>query len=878
MDMPEGASHMAGTWTPARMIAALAAYGDRPAILTMAGETVAALSGAEVADQAHRLASGLIAAGLTEGAHAAIWGPNSPDWIIVRLALGAAGTLPFSIDDLASDAEAEAILADAGARWVFCTAAHAAAVRRDGRRIVLLDDADGAEGWRALCSDTPGPLPQPAAEEEALVVYTSGTTGAPKSFALTHRNLQANLDGILAERLIGPDDRMLLPLPLHHVYPFLLGLMVPIAHGSAIVLPEAVTGPQLVAAMRAARPTIMVGVPRLYVALVDGLAARVAARGAAARLAFRALLALSLALRRRGIAIGRRLFGSLHAQMAPALRYMVCGGARLEPEAVWRLEALGWRVLNGYGLAETASMFTGNLPRRQRVGSEGVPIAAGSEARIGEADASGIGEIQLRGANVFSGYRNNPEANAVAFTADGWFRTGDLGRVDADGFVHVTGRLKEMIVLGGGKNIMPEVMERHYGASPLVKEIAVLERGGALVAIVVPDAEALRASGTQRAEDAIRVALAEAARGLASHERLAGFVLSRDALPRTRLGKHRRFQLPALYDALQRGERIGAPKPLSAEDAALIARPGAAEVWAILRARYPDKPLAPDANPALDLGIDSLEWVGLALEIEQRLGLSLREEEMAAMTSVRALLERAAAGGTGVQAAAPSWDPATWTAPTGAASALLRATTRGMLRGIARAMFSLRVEGADKLPPAGPVVVVANHVSDLDPVLLLAAAPPGLARRLWWGGDASRLFTTAWKRAAARRFHVFPADERTPAATLAMARGVLGRGEALAWFPESWRSPDGALQAFLPGIGRMLDGLDEVPVVPAHIKGAFEAMPRDRRLPRAHPVRIAFGAPVRVGDLVPPGGEPRARAEAIAAALRERVAALDAVP
>lgn len=861
-------------WTPARLIAALAARGERPAIITLAGETATEWPGAAIAGDAHRLASGLIAAGLARGAPVAIWAPNSPHWIAVRLALGAAGALPFSIDDLASDAEAQAILADAGAGWVFCSAAHADAIRGEGRRVVLVDAPDGPEGWHALRAEAPGPLPDLAPEDAALVVYTSGTTGAPKSFALTHAHLHANLAGILAERLIAEDDRLLLPLPLHHVYPFLIGLMVPIAHGSAVVLPEAVTGPQIVTALRVARATIIVGVPRLYVALLAGLEARVAARGRLARAVFGAMLDLSVSLRRGGIRVGHRLFGSVHRQMAPALRLMVCGGARLDPEAVWKLEALGWRVLNGYGLAETASMFTGNLPRRRRVGSEGAPIAPGAEMRIAEPDPLGIGEIQLRGANVFAGYRDNAEANAAAFTPEGWFRTGDLGRVDSDGFLHVTGRSKEMIVLGGGKNIMPEPLEAIYAAHPHVQEIAVIERDGALVAIAVPDIAAILASGTQRADAALRVALTETAQGLASHERLAGFVIAREPLPRTRLGKYPRFRLRALYDALDRGDATRARVALSPEDAALIATPGAAAIWAILRERYATKPLSPDANPALDLGIDSLEWVSLALEIESRAGIRLREEEMAAMTTIRALLQRGAASESGAPAALSLvWDPVLWTTPPGAGAGLLRGAIWGVTQLAARAMFSLRADGLDHLPPRGAFVIVANHVSDLDPGLLGAALPPDLRRRVWWGGVVDRVFATPMRRRIAHAMRIFPVDERTPGATLAMARAVLARGEGLVWFPESWRSPDGTLQAFLPGIGFLLDGQDDVLVVPAHIDGAFEAMPRDRRFPRAHPVRIVFGPALRVGDIVL-SGDDRARAEAIAAALRDRVAAL----
>ncbi|MBP0465711.1 AMP-binding protein [Roseomonas sp. PWR1] len=868
----------AACWTPARLVAALASRGPRPAVVTMENGRPRAWPGDALARDIEQLATGLVAAGITPGEPVAIHAPNSPDWIVVRLALGAAGALPVAIDDLSGAEEAAAIIADAGCRWLFASAAHAAAFPpRDGLRVVLVDRPDAPEGWHALRAEAAAPLPDLPPEAEAMVVYTSGTTGAPKSFALTHANLTANLRGVIATDMIGPEDRMLVPLPLHHVYPFLVGLMTPIASGAAIVLPEAVTGPLLVQALREGEATIMIGVPRLYVALLAGLEARVAARGRVPQAIFRALLELATSLRKGGLDPGRRLFGALHAQMAPSLRLMVSGGARLDTDATWTLEALGWRVLNGYGLAETASLFTGNTPAAQRVGSEGRPVAAGTAMRIDQPDALGIGEILLRGPNVFSGYRNNPQANAASFTEDGWFRTGDLGRIDTDGFLHVTGRSKEVIVLGGGKNVMPEEVEAAYAADPVIKEVAVLEKDGTLVALVVPDLAAVRATGSTRAEDVVRVALAEAAQGLPSFQRLAGYALAREPLPRTRLGKVQRFRLAALYDELRAG-RAAPPPPLTEEEAALIATPGAREVWEILSARYAGKQLSPGAHPALDLGIDSLEWVSLALDIESRTGLRLTEEEMAEMTSLRALLERAAGGAPAMpvrSAADLAADAARATTPPSSLLLPVRFAGWAMARGIGRAMFSLSAIGADAVPRDGPFVIVANHVSDLDPGLVAAALPFGAMRRLWWGGAVERLFGSAGARAFARAFHVFPVDERQPAQVTAMARAVLARGEGLVWFPESWRSPDGALQRFLPGIGRVLNGMDQVVVVPALIEGAFEAMPRNRRLPRRHPVRIRFGAAFTAGSLAVTATEPRARAEEIATLLRACVAALE---
>jgi len=872
---------MSSLWTPARLITALAARGDVPAIITMSGGSPVEWPAATLAEDAARLAGGLLAAGLAPGEPVGLHGPNSPDWIAVRLAIGAAGGVPVAVDDLTAAEDAAPILARAGCRWHFTTAAHAAALPPEaGFRPVLLDGGEAPDGWRALRAAAAAPLPATAPDAEAMLVTTSGTTGAPKLFALAHANLDANLSAVLAVGLVGPQDRMLLPLPLHHAYPFLVGLMTPLAAGATLVLPETATGPDLVRALRETRATILVGVPRIYVALLAGLRARVAARGAVARALFGGMLEFSASLSRGGLDAGRVLFGGVHAQMAPALRLVVCGGARLDAEDVWALEALGWRVCNGYGLAETASLFTGNTPGARRVGSEGRALVPGSAIRIADPDAQGIGEIQLKGANVFAGYRDNPEANAAAFAADGWFRTGDLGRLDTDGFLHVTGRLKELIVLGGGKNVMPEEVEAAYATHPAIREIAVLERSGALVGVVVPDEAPLRAAGATRPEDALRVALTVAGQGLAPYQRLAGYVVARAPLPRTRLGKIQRFRLPEMYEALLSG-RLAPPAPLSAEDEALLAAPGAREAWDILAARYRGKPLSPEASPALDLGIDSLEWVALALELEQRIGLRLGEEDIAAIGTVRDLLERArAARGGGIALPPPrgaaeiAAEAERMTRPPSPALLPLRAAGWAAARGIAAAMFSLETRGRENLPRRGPCVIVANHVSDLDPGLVAAALPFGLMRRLWWGGVKERLFVNRASRAFTRAFQVFPVEERQPSQAVAMARAVLARGQALAWFPESWRSPDGALQRFLPGIGLILDGLPEVPVVPAHISGAFEAMPRDRRLPRRHPIRVTFGAPVAPALLAPPEADPRRRAEAVAAALHDAVAAL----
>ncbi|MCC7428525.1 MAG: AMP-binding protein [Alphaproteobacteria bacterium] len=877
------------------LVLALAAHGEHPAIVSVQGDRTETLSYAELGQEAVALAGALAARGIGPGVPVVLFGPNSADWITVRLALFAAGALSIAFDDVLTDAEIATLMPDSGAAIAFTAAAHAPRLRAlpDGAALTLFTLDPPAPGsaethWRALLDAPQAALPAFDAGAEALLVYTSGTTGRPKGFTLTHANLLHNVRSLASQGLVDATDRVLLPLPLHHVYPLTVGLLTTLAIGATLVLPEAVTGPQLVAALKGGRCTVMLGVPRLYAALATGIAGRVAARGGLARRLFGAMLGASILLRRRfGLRLGRRLFGSVHRNLAPDLRLLASGGAKFEAELIWTLEGLGWEVLSGYGLAETASILTNNRHGKVRIGSEGTALP-GIALRIAEPDGQGVGEIQCSGPSLFTGYRNNAEATAAAFTADGWFRTGDLGFIDAEGFVFVVGRMKEMIVLGGGKNVFPEELEKIYGASPFIAEMALLERKGALVALVLPRSEriAAEAAGT-RQEDVIRIALSEAAQTLPSYQRIAGFALVREPLPKTRLGKVQRFRLPALYEDALAGRSALADRPLSAADAALLETEPARTLWAWLAEKFPAKRLHPDLSPALDLGIDSLAWVSMTLELAERHDIHFTEEDGAEIATLRDLLLLGAKriGGTGDAQRSteivgdPGPEFARWVAPPGLAYRLAGYALGALNAVLMRLFFRLRVSGREHLPAEGAMILAANHLSDLDPPVLAAALDWHTLRRLRWAGDRGRLFSGPVRRAFARAVNIFPVDERATAATLGAAASFLRQGQAVGWFPESWRSPDGSLQEFRPGIGELVRAT-RATIVPVRISGTFEAMPRTARWPRPHRVTVAFGPPLPAEALLAgaPGaagtGSTMADAATIAARIREAVAAL----
>ncbi|MCP4327231.1 MAG: AMP-binding protein [Alphaproteobacteria bacterium] len=842
---------------------------------------------ADVADETRRLVSGLIDLGIGPGVRVAMIGPNSLDWVIVRLALGAGGAVLVAIDDLATDQEIGAILQRSHCRFVFCSGAHAASLREryadSDLEIWRLDAAteasQPARSWRTLLAREAEPLPRFDADAPMMLVYTSGTTGKPKGFTLSSNNVWANVGALVVEQLIEPGDRVLLPLPLHHAYPQVIGLFTTLACGAAVVFPESPTGPHIVNALKTAGVSGIIGVPRLYTALVTAVAARISAKGAVVASVFRVLLSGSiLAYRRLGLRIGKWLFQPIRKGIGPRLRLLVSGGAHLEPAVLWQLIALGFDVRSGYGLAETASIFTGNLPGRERMESEGRALGQG-RIRIAESNDLGIGEIQLKGPSVFDGYADAAEANSAVFTEDGWFRSGDLGYLDEDSYLYVTGRAKEVIVLGGGKNVYPEELEKAYSDSPYIEAIALLERNGALAALVEANVATIRADGFSRVEDVLRVTLKDIGQRLPSYQRLSGFAIADSPLPRTRLGKFRRHLLPELYEQALAEVRASVRSEPSQADEALLKVPAARAVWGLLARRYPADRLTPDADLELDLGIDSLEWMALALDAESRLGLRLDEAVRSEVSTVRDLLHLASrrrAEGERPTEGAPSpveADAATrWLQPTGTVTRVVTRLLHGLNRILVRVLFRLETSGLEHLPDDGPLVIAPNHASDLDPSVLAAALPWRITRRLYWSGDAGRLFGVRWLRPFLRAAHVFPVDGRLPAASLSLAAEVLKRGKILAWFPEEWRSPTGELQTFQPGVGWLLRET-RAPVVPVLIEGSFEALPRQRRLPRLTRIRIRFGAPLGIAELSKSAGE-AAEPIDLAAALRNSVAAL----
>ncbi len=895
--------------TLASLVDALAGHDDRPAVLTLHEEGMESWSYAELSGHATGLARGLVSTGIGRGDRVLLLAPARREWVAACLAVLRAGAVAVPLDVQLTEEALRSILDNSGARLIFTTSDQVHRLRdlgtETGPQIVLLDvGAEDERSWRRLVTDDATELPRLTPEDAAVLFYTSGTTGTPKGALLTHRNLVFQLNTVSETGLVRSDDRVLLPLPLHHVYPLVIGMLLPLAMGLPIIIPHSLTGPQIVRALREGEVTAMIGVPRLYAALYSGILARVQARGRLASMFLEALIQASARLRRHlGLRLGKALFGRLHREFGPRLRLLASGGAALDPDLAWKLEGLGWQIAIGYGLTETSPLLTVNPPGTPRLDSVGQPIpgveihidqsSLPEEARQQQTDAARrTGEILARGPNVFAGYHNLPEQTARAFS-DGWFRTGDLGYFDDAGYLHVLGRGAELIVIASGENIQPEDVEEVYLESPLIREIGVLQREGRLAALIVPELNEVSQHGGSL-DQAIREAVGERSRRLPSYQRVSDYAITREPLPRTSLGKLRRHLLVERYERARQGDEGGdqtagpvSVEEMSEQDRALLENQAAQDVWNWLAGRYSDRRLTPDSSLQFDLGVDSLEWVNLTLEIGRRTNVELTEAAIGGIDTVRDLLREVssqAETGEAVPQLLPSHDrpeealnaqQKLWLEPLGPVMSVTARAVFALNRVLMRRFFHLRVRGIEHLPKQGQFILTPNHSSYLDPFVVAAALDQRRLRQTYWAGWTGVMLNNPLSRLLSRVAQVVPIDHRRALfSSLAFGATVLKRGNNLIWFPEGRRSSTGELLPFRPGVGMLLDRYP-VPVVPVFIHGAYDAYPPGQFFPRPRRITLEFGEPLDPRDLEQraEGDQPYQR---IAQALHDRVAQLGA--
>lgn len=808
--------------------------------------------------------------GLKPGDRVALCGENCPAWGLIYLAAMRAGLTAVPLDPQLPADDLLDGAAFTGAK-LFCAgsslvdAVRSAAEARSGESpsLPIVEMAEPFVPPPGASRDEPLPGPTNRPSQVASILFTSGTTVAPKAVQLSHANFLANARGIVKAQPLGARDNFLSVLPLHHAFEFTAGFVIPLTAGSTITYVEQLKGPAVAEAMQATRTTVMLVVPRLLSLFHESIRSKVRSSGAATRLAFRVFGGLSDL---SGGRLGKTLFRAVHRQFGGHLRLFVSGGSALDPELHRAFGRLGFVVAEGYGLTETAPVVAVNPPDGGKAGSVG-PGLPGVDLEIRDPNPDGIGELWIRGPNVMQSYLDDPKATA-AVLRDGWYRTGDLCRFDKDNYLYIMGRVTDTIVTDSGKNVYPDEVEARYRDLPCVKEICVLGvpnaggTGESVHAVIVPDFDKGSEYDPSTLERTIRETVSHVGETVPSHQRIQTVHFWRRELPKTSTLKARRGEIRT---RLLEGRDSASPRPgagtrdgsgpASTADWTLTA--GQRHALQVL-ARVSHKPVSvirPESSLLLDLGMDSLMKLYAVAELESEFQARCPDHVAAGMSRVKDVLvwigDRKPEGrprreGSGWRSRLHRESPGPATGQAG-----LNGRPAGPFRWLARGSLALffssyvrvRSEGLRNIPASGPFVLAANHASHLDSGSVLKAV--GGRRRVWVAAAADYFFDTRLKRwVFGRLFDAIPMDRYSEGITgMRRCIEVLGRGDGLLVLPEGTRSTTGRIQPFKTGVAVMAVEAG-APVVPVRIEHAFDLLPKGRRIVRPGVVRVTFGEPV----------------------------------
>jgi long-chain acyl-CoA synthetase len=759
------------------------------------------------------------------GPRVAVISENRNEWIYATFGSWISGAVTVPVDFLSTPEEIRYIVDDCRPDVVFFSAKTSDSVRTAvasaSHKPVLFDISQiPAEG-----SDSS--IPDIRENDISVIIYTSGTTGSPKGVMLTFANMWSLVDLMSTDKwgseylMYGKGEVVIGILPYHHVYPLLATLVAPLASGSTVCIVPELTGEAILATCVRHGVTRLFAVPRLY-AMFHAAIFRTINAGLLTRTLFKAAQALHCR------PFSRLIFGKVHRKFGGKIKGLYAGGSKMDPSMAHDFETLGFNVLEGYGMSECSPCLSYCSLKKHRVGTVGWGLPIG-ETKIVD------GEFRYKGPNVMKGYYNRPEETAAAFDENGFLRTGDTATIGADGFITITGRIKELIILSNGKNINPEEIENEIlAAFPIVKEVAVMERDAKLFAVIFPDFSSIARDGIGNISETLRWEVLDRYNSKAAHhKKILDFAIVESELPRTRLGKIRRHELAKTLSSGSTS-RIEVKAPETEEY----------EVLAEIVSAITGKQVLAGDHIELDLGMDSLDRVELQTHIEKVFGMELSNEDLSRAPRLAELASLITERKTRIESEKVDWGtilaaPSTVPLPK---SSFMMSLFLFVLGPVFLFYFRIRCEGLSELPQKG-VIFAPNHQSAIDGLILAKALRRKDKKRTYFFAK-DRHFATPFRRFFARNANIVLLNiNRDLRETVSQMASVVREGRNAVIFPEGARSRDGQLQAFKKSFAVISEHL-RAPVVPVVIDGAFDRFPIGKRLPRPGTVTIRFLDPV----------------------------------
>lgn len=787
---------------------------------------------------ARRTARDLESRGINHGDRVILCGANSAEWAAAFWGSLLRGVVVVPIDRQSLTDFVSSVHKQTDAKLVFADG-DLNAIQHLPLPILQLEKLDELTSSH---SSEPYPIADVDHDTLAQIIFTSGTTSAPKGVMLTHGNLLANLQPLEGEiekyskwkPLVHP-LRFLVLVPLSHVFGQLMSIFVPQLLGGEVHFEDTLNPAEVVQRTRKSRISVVVLVPRMLRSLREWTERGLTSNDESKRFSRHFDDAIRQSYLHRWWT-----FRHVHRQFGWKFFAFLSGGATLDnqTEEFWR--RLGFGVLQGYGMTETASLVTVTHPFKRRQGSIGKPLP-GYEVRLEPS-----GEIAVRGPAVSPGYWSSPKGGARAL--DEWLHTGDVGAIDAQGHVYFKGREKDVIVTAAGVNIYPEDLEEALNRQPEVQASCVMavpgERGDEVLAAVI----------MRRPEADAAATIAKANASLAEHQKIRRWYLWPELdFPRTATDKILKREVAA---------RIKQRNGFNSEAAACRTCDQSSYILSAAAQITGEMPSTGDLslNLATDLKLDSLGRVELMSALEDRYEIELDEAAFTAATTVGEV-EKIIRGET-EQIPKPypfaNWPrrfPITW---------MRFALFYLLILPITRVMSRMKIEGRPRLKGVtGPALYVANHVTLGDQAMVLVALPLRIRHKMAVAMEGERLRdwlhpapATPWLmrlRLLAQYllvrtfFHVFPLPRRSGfRRSFGYAGECVDRGESVLVFPEGVRAPRGQLHMspFKTGVGVLAKELD-IPIVPVKLKGLYELKKRAQYFASPGSVTVVFGEPVK---------------------------------
>ncbi len=740
----------------------------------------------------------------------AIFSENRFAWMTAFLGAWKAGAICVPIDFMAVAAEVSYILNDCQPEVIFYSQETEAVIRNAvaevnySPKLISLEEIGKESSTTAVADFEIADL-----HKVSSIIYTSGTTGSPKGVMLTYDNILANAEAVRDVGYYSKDMTVLVLLPLHHIFPLLGSFLAVVFVGGTCAFTPSMAAEDIMATLQKNKVTLMIGVPRFYDLLLRGIKAKIDKSFVAKKLFF-------IAQKLKSKAFSQRIFKAVHEKFGGHIQYLICGGAKLDLATGQGYQALGFDICEGYGMSEAAPMITFPRPGKVKIGSAGQVLSKDS-VKIAD------GEILARGRNIMKGYYHRDDETAQVMQ-DGWLSTGDVGCFDEEGYLFITGRKKEIIVLPNGKNINPvEIEAKISGISSAVHEIGVFLKNDTLQALIVPEPKAVKEQREHDLQEFFLWQVIDRYNKLVSpYKRILKFTLTNTPLPRTRLQKLQRFKLEEFVaDSVH--EKSHQPEP-ELESYRLLKR---------FVQEHTKNEIYPDDHLEIDLGLDSLAQVMLQGFLADTFGVKITDTELLEYPTLAKLAGFIEQKKTKIAEQQSNWSEilekgADLTLPADSFSLPL---LKNIGSSICRGYFNISSTGVEQIPD-GPCILAPNHQTFLDGMFVMQFLNSSLFRKTYFFAKEKH-FAAGWKRYMANRNNIIVMgfDDDLVVSLQKMAE-VLKQGKNLIIFPEGTRTRDGKVGKF-KNIFAILSVELDIPIIPVSISGAFAALPRDSVMPKA---------------------------------------------